>query len=375
MDTPTSSRALRIVALSIAWTLAWLVLFDIATHFVIARLAARHPDSGVVRYFQYGLSVEAKLDEATRLPTGAPDALILDAGWLDPAQWQALPTAPAPGSDKLVALYGQSFAFNVAREVMRMDGRLTLRRIGGPAAPPDHSYTAYLKDGGNAHADIVLFGILASAVPHMGAMSGMDWTFEHPAPFTYPRYTLREGRLEAEAPVLGTQRQFRDAFAVRSGTWDAFKAQLARNDRGFDPLTFDRTWLDGSQIALLMRRGWVAHSQDYAAGIYDPRTGFAPDAEQIRVLNAMLVDLGQRTKRRGQRLIVLLEQDQGYGSALYKALGPTLERERIEFISTHTLFSSGDPHNFQPDGHYTEAANAIFARQLETMIRTPQPAS
>jgi hypothetical protein len=371
----TPSRPIHVLLKTVAWTLAWLAVFDVATSFAVNRVALHHSDSGLVRYFQYGKSIEAKLDYTTSLPRNAPDALILSAGWLDPAAWTDLPDHPQPGTDKLLAVYGQSFAFNVTRAAMKLDGRLTFRGIGGPAAPPDHSYAAYLADAGNAHADIVIFGILASSVSHMGSMTGTDWTFEHPAPFTFPHYRLRDGRLEAESPVFHTEQQFRSAFSSRSTQWQAFKEQLSRNDRGFDPLTFDRTWLDRSQIALLLRRGWAAHSQNYDAGVYDPTSGFAADSEQIQVLKAMLLDLGQRTKSRGQRLIVLLEQDQGYNDSLYRAVGPTLSAARIESISTHTLFSANDPRNFQPDGHYTNQANDIFARQLQAVIRSSTPSN
>ncbi len=367
-------RPLRVVLLSLAWMLVWLIALDVGTRAVVSRVAAHHPDAGLVRYFEYGLSIESKLDATTRLAPTAPDAMILSAGWLDPVEWRSLPTRPEPGADKLVAVYGQSFAFNATRETARLDGHLTLRRIGGPAAPPDHSYAAYLADDGNANADVVVVGILASAVSHMGAMSGADWTFEHPAPFTYPRYTLKDGRLEPEVPVFVTEQAFREAFAANSDAWRQYKAQLLRNDRGFDPLTFDRTGWDKSQIALLLRRGWVAHSQDYGDGIYDARAGFASDAGQIQVLKAILADLGRRTKARGQRLIVLLEQDQGYGDALNRALRPTLDAAHIEVISTHELFSADDPRNFQPDGHYTLAANELLARRLLTVIRSAPPA-
>ena len=365
------SRAHSIPMLkAIAWTLAWLLVLDLCTSLAVSQLAARRPDSGLVRYFDYGLSIETKLDRMTRLPRNAPDAQILPAGWLDPEQWRDLPKQPRPGTDKLVALYGQSFAFNATNAAARLDGHWTLRGIGGPAAPPDHSYAAYLADTGNAAADTVVFGILASSVSHMGSMTGMDWTFEHPAPFTFPHYRLAGGRLQAEAPVLQTEQQFRDAFATRSPTWQAFKEQLARNDRGFSPIVFDRTWLDKSRIALLLRRGWVAHSQNYGDGVYDPVRGFSADSEQIEVLKAMLVDLAARTQARGQRLIVLIEQDQGYGDTLFRALGPTLTEAHVEFVSTHTLFSANDPRNFQPDGHYTIQANELFAKQLQATIRS-----
>jgi len=366
----TLSPPVRTVLKSAAWTLAWLLLLDVATHLAVRHYALRHPDATLVRYFEYGRSIEAKLDHSTSLPPAAPDAVILAAGWLDPADWKDLPRQPTPGTDRLVAVYGQSFAFNASRAAAQADGHLAVRAIGGPAAPPDHSYAAYLADADNAGADTVVFGILASSVPRMGSMTGMDWTFEHPAPFTFPRYRLQDGRLVAEAPVFRTQQAFRDAFARRDGAWQDFKRQLARNDRGFDPLTFDRTWLDKSEIALLLRRGWAAHGQDYGAGVYDPVRGFDANSETIRVLRAMLVDLQARTRARGQRLIVLLEQDQGYGDTLFRALGPTLAGAGIETLSTHTLFSANDPRNFQADGHYTEQANELLARGLQRLIRS-----
>ena len=82
-----------------------------------------------------------------------------------------------------------------------------------------------------------------------------------------------------------------------------------------------------------------------------------------------MLDLGQRTRSRRQRLIVLLEQDQGYGDSLQRVLGPTLQAAHIDYVSTHDIFSANDPRNFQADGHYTSEANALFAGRLQAMVR------
>ncbi len=367
---PTIPTSRRTLYFSIAWCVLWLAFLDVGSGLTLRWLAARSPESGVVRYFAYGRSIEGKLDRSIALPPDARGSLILAAGWLDPAEWATLPAQPRPGTNLLVSVYGQSFALSAAHEAARVDGRMTLRGIGGPAAAPDHSFAAAQLDGPNRKADVLVFGILASAVQRMGAMSGVSATFENPAPFSYPHYSLQNGTLQAEMPPFTTERGFREAFAARSTQWAKFKTQLAVNDRGYDPVAFDRTWLDRSQLVLLMRRGWVAQNQHYGQGVYEPGHGFNDDAEPMRVLRAMLKELGRQTQARNERLIVLLEQDQGYADYLDKALGSTLREARIEYISTYTLFSSQDPRNFVPDGHYTAAANAKLGAALRAMIRS-----
>ena len=78
---------------------------------------------------------------------------------------------------------------------------------------------------------------------------------KHPAPFTYPHYSLDGGTLQALMPAFTTEQGFRTALEARSTVWQTFKRELAAHDRGYDPLVFDRTPLDASQLVLLMRRG------------------------------------------------------------------------------------------------------------------------
>lgn len=362
---PRPSRSSVIVLLCM---LLWLAAIDA----VVNRLYGGRPPPGTEpsalnRYFEYGRSVEGKLARMVADPKGL--GLILDAGWIDADVYRSLPDRPAPGSDLLVAVYGQSFALNAARAAADADGRMTLRAVGGPAAPPNHSYAAYQVDAPLRKADVTVVGILSSSVAHMGSMSGLVWMFESPAPFTFPRYTLQGGSLQALQPTIRSQPEFDRAFAERGDAWARFKAQLAANDRGYDRFTFEASVLDDSAIVRLIRRGWVAHRQGYEQDVYEPGVGFRDDAEDLQALRRMLVDWQGRARERGEHFIVLLLHTRGHADHLHKALGPALRAAGIDTISTHTLFSANDPSNFVPDGHYVPAANAKLAAALREHIR------
>jgi hypothetical protein len=348
------------------WVIAWLALFDIGVNLAFGSGAASSTTLG--RYFEYGRSVEGKL---ARVIAADPkkEGLMLCAGWVTPEILQKLPDQPKAGSDLLVAVYGQSFAMHAANAAAAMDGRITLRAVGGPAAPPSHAYFAYKEDAPLRKADVVVLGLLSSSIADMGSMSGLIWHFENPAPFTFPRYRLAGPQLTEELPLIRTEADFRQAFGQQSDAWRNFKTQLKSSDRGYDWFTFDQSAADSSSVVRLVRRGWVAHSEGYEKGVYDAGRGFNPDAEDIRVLNAMLMDLSRRTQERGERLVVLLMHTKGQSDHLHAALESTLKASHIDYISTHTLFSANDPTNFLPDSHYVPAANHKLATALAARIR------
>ena len=349
------------------WMIVWLVMIDMGVNLAFRPKTNARQATGLQRYFEYGRSVEGKLKIAV---FGTPgDAPILSAGWIDDKTLRDVPTAIPLGSDISITVYGQSFAFNASREAARMDGRIALRAIGGPGAPPNHSYAAYKADTPNRKSDVVVFGILSSAVPLMGSMSGLVWLFENPAPFTFPRYRLSGDQLREELPTILSEAAFRDAFSRRSPEWQQFKAQLRNSDRGYDRFIFEDTIADNSSAVRLMRRGWVAHSQAYEHGVYSPAAGFNSDSDDIRVLKAMLVDMARQSQARKEHLIVLLIQARGQGAQLNAVLADTLNQSGIDYISTHTLFSSNDPANFVTDGHYTDSANHLLAEALLNKVR------
>lgn len=360
--------AWRQSAAIVAWSLAWLLATDVAVNLAFGVRGGTAQASGLSRYFEYGRSVEGKL---ARMVAADPKTggQLISTGWIDPTILASKPSRPQAGHDLLVAVYGPSFALNAANEAAKLDSRITIRDVGGPNAPPSHSYAAYKSDAPLRKADVAVFGILSSGVPLMGSLSGLVWLFESPAPYTFPRYRVSGSELIEELPTLRTEADFRRAFGNGSAEWAAFKDQLRRSDRGYDRFTFDASIADSSSVVRLVRRGWVAHRQPYEDGVYDPITGFNVEAEEVRALRAMLVDLKRRTCERGERLVVLLLHTQRQSDHLHRALQSTLTQAGVDYVSTHTLFSANDARNFVPDGHYTHEANAELAKALLARVR------
>jgi hypothetical protein len=350
----------------VLWVVVWLALADVAVNVAFGSRAAK--DSSLGRYFEYGRSIEGKL--AAAISEEQKKGSILSAGWIDPDLLKSVSSQRKEGTDLTVAVYGQSFSMHAANAAVAMDGKITLRGFGGPGAPPNHSFAGYKADAPFRKADVVVFGVLSSSVPDIGSMSGLIWHFENPAPFTFPRYRLGAGsELTEEQPLIRSEAQFRQAFSQQTQLWHQFKGQLRTSDRGYDGFTFDQSPADRSAIVRLVRRGWVAHHETYDRGVYDAQTGFNPEAEDVKVLKAMLADLQRRTQERGERLIVLLLHTRGHSDHLAQAIEPALKAAKIDYVSTHTLFSANDPTNFLPDGHYVPASNQKLAKALLDKIR------
>jgi hypothetical protein len=349
----------------VLWVLVWLALADVAINLAFGSRAARETTLG--RYFEYGRSVEGKLAQA--ITEERKPGSLLSAGWIDPELLKSVSSERKEGTDLTLAVYGQSFSMQAAHAAVALDGKITLRGFGGPGAPPNHSYAGYQADTPFRKADVVVFGVLSSSVPDMGSMSGLIWQFESPAPFTFPRYHVAGSTLTEERPVIRSEAEFRDAFGKQTPLWQQFKAQLKASDRGYSAFVFDQSPIDRSAIVRLVRRGWVAHNEAYDQGVYDSHTGFNTKAEEVQVLRTMLAELSRQTQARGERLVVLLLHTRGQSDHLHQAIGPALDTAKIDYISTHTLFSANDPTNFLPDGHYVPAANQKLARALVSKLR------
>jgi hypothetical protein len=363
------SKQIRKAFVTGLWIVFFLFVFDVSINFRFPYPSdPRVTSPGRLNlYFEYGRSVEGKLARMI----GSTDELsspIAQAGWLDPELWKKLniPTNRAPGEDLLVAIYGMSFSNQVGEAMKEMDAKIGLRLVAGPAAPPNYAFAAYNLDRGKHQADVAILGILASSVKALRTISGLTWFFEAPAPYTYPRYFVEDGKLKTIWPKVLSLAQFRAVIQDKQ-QWQEFVTQIRENDQFFNSFLFKRNWLDNSAIVRLIRRAYAQRHQAIITNQIHSSAGFNADID-IPVLSAIVTDFAATARSDGKWPIVLLISDRGYEDHLFQALSPTLEGASIPYLSTHNIAPATDIRNFVGDGHFTESANKLIAKAVLKLI-------
>jgi len=366
---PAISNAMRKIFVTGLWIIFFLLMFDFSINFMFPYPSdplATSPGQ-LNTYFEYGRSIEGKLSRMV----GSTDELsspIAIAGWLDPELWKKLniPVRRTADKDLLIAIYGMSFSNQVGTAMEEMDSRLMIRAIAGPAAPPNYSFAAYNLDRGKHQADIVILGLLASSVKGLRTLNGMTWQFEGPAPYTYPRYFLEDGKLKVISPNVMSLAQLRAALQNKQ-QWNAFVNQLKEHDQFFNKFIFQEKWLDNSVIIRLIRRALAQRHQLTITNQIHSTTGFNAESE-IPVLRAIVNDFVSTAKADGKMPIVLILNDRGYEDHLFQALKPTLENASIPYVSTHNIVPATDLSNFIGDGHFTPKANKLIAQEVIKLL-------
>jgi hypothetical protein len=344
--------------------LAWLLVFDLVLSGVGAVASrAGGPGLALARYLEYGRSIEGKLAQLIGHDGRGTNAIV-SAGWLDPQQWKNKASRAKDEQHKLVAVYGQSFANQVSIEAAHLHPSWQLRTIAAPAAPLSHSYAAYQLDKDLRKADVVVVGVLASALAHSSSLSGLSFTFESPAPYTYPRYTLSPQGLVMHEPLVSTEAQFRAAFSERGETWHRFEQQLMAANPSMDRFQLKAWWGDASALVRLCQRGWASAQVAQAKSVLGEQGLPAELLAEIDVAKAQLLSLQQETKSRGEKLVILLLHDQGYDHALTKAFGSFFRDHQIAVVDSSDVVDSKNPSNFIADGHFNASSNAKLGRAL-----------
>lgn len=349
--------------------MVWLALGDFAIQKLFPPQGGGVGVAKFARYFDYGRSTEGKLSTLVD-PRGSDlDDPIIKAGWLEPTVWASLPTQPEQGDELLVAGYGMSFNNQLCEAAADLHGKMTLRLIAGPAAPPSHSYRAWELDEAGGEADVAVFGVLASSVKRMRNLSGLTWTYEHPAPFTYPIYRLEHDGLERIDPLIRTETDFREAFLERNLKWHRFSVQMRRHDDSFRSAIFFGSPADQSAIVRLTRRAYAVKVDEKAErGLRLPKAGFDPASEEMQVLARLIGAFAEGSRARGQLPVVALYEDRGYHGQLKRALEQPLAESSVSVLASSDWIAEGDLTAFVGDGHFTPEVNHLLAGRLLEII-------
>jgi hypothetical protein len=363
--------------LSIAQTSLWTVLSLGAIDVGIGRLfampeAVDQPPSAMARYFDYGRSIGGKLDRVLGA-TAEKAGPLANVGWLTPEVLDSpdLPSKPSRGK-RLVAFYGMSFTNQIAAGMVQQDPSLEARMIAAPSGPPSYAYAAYQADRSHQKADVVVLGILASSIAAMNSTNGATWMLEGPTPYTFPAYSVANGKLQAIAPSITTPQEMRDALH-NPARWADYQTELATHDRFYAPWVYDSNFADNSALLRLVRRATAkARQRGLMDQVYSKTKGFI-DPKINETLKAMVVEFAATAKADGKQPIVMIINAKGYADDAYKLLQPTLDHAKIPYLSTHSIANPADPTVFIPDGHFTPAITQKLAEATRAVIGAPPP--
>lgn len=370
-------RATPSIWLSVAQTSLWTLLSLGAIDLGINRLfplpeTEEQEPSAMARYFDYGRSIGGKLDRALGA-TADKAGPLANVGWLTPEVLDSpsLPSKPSPGK-RLVAFYGMSFTNEIAIELVRQDPSLEARMIAAPAAPPSYTYAAYQADRSHQKADVVVLGILSQSIAAMNSTNGATWMFEGPSPYTFPKYSVANGKLQAIEPSITTPQEMREALS-NPARWADYQTELTAHDRFYAPWVYDSNFTDHSALLRLIRRATAkARQRDLMDQVYSKTNGFI-DPKINETLKAIVVEFAATAKADGKQPIVMIINSRDHSDAAYKLLQPTLNQAQIPYLSTHRIADPADPTVFIPDGHFTPAITQKLAEATRALIGAPPP--
>jgi hypothetical protein len=320
----------------------------------------------LTRYFDYGRSIEGKV-LAMAGADGTDPHPLAQTGWIAPPAGQ--PERLGQGQDLLVAVYGMSFAANIAKHMQAEDKKIAVRFGGGPGAPLSHSYALYTADRNHHEANVVVLGILASSLPALVTTTHMTWNFEAPSPHFYPRYSVVDGKLIQYLSSVGSLSGLQTTIR-NPPRWRALVAEIAAHDEFYDPFVFGSWSVDGSVLARLVRRGWGQRIKRGTIERFHNAGGFTNELGLIDVTHALVNAFVSQVRSDGKLPVVMAINDRGYADHLHRVLAPIVAADRAVYMSTHELAPASESANFVKDGHFIATKDQLMGRKLIESINS-----
>ncbi len=341
---------------ALAWFLVGcvgvLAVFDLGVGATFATPAKWDaPVGSLNRYFNYfGESIEGKLEYTTGVDGEEPSPII-QAGWIKTELYA--PSEDWDSGGKRFVVYGMSFTNRIAEQMKEIDPSLAILSRGGPSAPLSHSFSLFEADPQRREADHVVVGILSSSIPHLQSLSGQGFTFESPAPYTFPQFRVQEDRLERIDPVIKDRDRFVELCRHRGPEWYSHLESLRKYDLSWSGFMFRKSILDKSVLAKLVRRAWgkrvIGLCQDR---VYSAKTGYKTDEPVLAAVPMLLGKMHEMCVKDGQELTVVLLHAIGEPGHLDAWLKQDLRERGIHVVSTTDIFNSLDAMNFESGNHF-----------------------
>jgi len=356
--------------LALLWIGAYLVLIDIGINisFPYPKDPRNISPSGLQQFFEYGRSVEGKLDGMTR-KTNEESAPILATGWISDPRIKTFSNAQTGENKPVVTVYGMSHSVQLAEDMAKIDNSLSVRSFGAPGAVPTWSYAAYLSDKERQYSEVVVLAVMTRGVPLICTTSGTTNHFDSVWPYTYPRFMVDNGTLDSVSPPFISLDGYREYF-YNSTKWKTYVKWLREYDKYYDPILFQRTFLDNSSLLRMLRRAYAYSSErKKGAGVYDDQKGFNALSDEVRILKSIMVTFSAEARRNHSLPIIYIVNNVFMGDHLYRILEPTLSAQKILFLSSHEICPPNDPRNYLPDSHFVPSKNLELAKAMIKIIR------
>jgi hypothetical protein len=353
----------------ILWIVFYLAVMDIAVNIIFPfpmDPARTHP-SFLQEFFEYGRSVEGKLDKMMRLAEAQP-VPILGYGWLKNKHYEKLPKK-AGENQTLLAIYGMSHAKLLGEAIAQVDKTYVIRNITAPGAPANWSFAAHETDRNHHEAKIVILAVMTDNVQYVSATTGTTSYFDLGHPYTFPRYFMYKGQLKQINPPFCSAEGFREYF-YDSRKWADYRNWLAKNDRFYDVFLFKRSLSDKSALLRVLRRAYAEKIKEKLTSHVYKKDGFNLDCEEVVALEGMVKTFAQSAREGGRIPVVYIVNNQSRGERLYRALKPVLDANKIPFLSTHIICPPDNPRVFLgTNSHFIPSKDRELAQEMINIIK------
>lgn len=356
----------------VVWIIFYLVLIDIFINITFHYPTDPHNihPSFLQGYFEYGRSVEGKLAIMTR-HSEDESAPRVSGGWLNSNKHNSLPNKTSKPDQVLVALYGMSHTQRLWKAIQKTDKKYLIRGFMAAAATPNWSYAAYELDKSRHKADVVILGIMTEGVSLVSSTTGMTAYFDISYPYTFPRYTVKNGKLFVSYPPFSDAKGYIDYFYDPS-KWNKYRTWLKKNDKLYDPILFKKSVFDHSAFIRLLRRAYSEkEKQKITRGVY-ANNGFNENSEEIVILRAIVTTFAESARKENIIPIIYIVNTQGRGDHLFRVLKPVLDKNKIPYLSTHIICPPDDPRVYSTHTHFTASKDMELAKEMIKIIEKEQ---